>query len=91
MPRVPSDAAAYIGKRIAAERGDAGFTQDQLAVAASIDSSNLRAYESGRSLPNIRLLVRIAAALSVEPGVFLNGLTPEIFGDAVEQPHRKAG
>jgi transcriptional regulator with XRE-family HTH domain len=91
VPRVASDAAAYIGKRIAEQRALAGFTQDQLAVAANIDSSNLRAYESGRSLPNIRLLVRIATALSVEPGVFLNGLTPEIFGDSVEPAQRKAG
>jgi len=88
VPRVASDAAAYIGKRIAEQRGLAGFTQDQLAVAASIDSSNLRAYESGRSMPNIRLLVRIATALGIEPGVFLRGLTPEVFGDAVESARR---
>lgn len=90
MPRVASDAAAHIGKRIAEERGKAGVTQDQLAVAANVDSSNVRAYEGGRATPSIRLLVRIAAALDVDPGVFLADLTPEVFGDAVE-PARKAG
>jgi transcriptional regulator with XRE-family HTH domain len=56
-----------------------GMTQDQVAVASDIDSSNIRAYESGRAMPNIQSLVRIAAALDVEPGELLEGLSPELF------------
>ena len=88
MPRVASDAAAHIGRRIAEERQAAGFTQDQLAVASNVDSSNVRAYESGRAMPSIRLLVRLAAALDVSPGEFLNGLTPEVFGDSLDGARR---
>jgi transcriptional regulator with XRE-family HTH domain len=91
VPRVPSDAAAHVGKLIAKERGKAGFTQDQLAHASAVDSANLRAYESGRAMPSIRVLVRIATALGVEPGALLTGLTPEVFGDSVELYRRKAG
>jgi len=55
------------------------MTQDQLANDSGIDSSNIRAYESGRGLPNIQTLVRLAAALSVDPGSLITGLTVEMF------------
>jgi transcriptional regulator with XRE-family HTH domain len=79
VPRIASDAAAHIGKLIAAQRVFSGMTQDQLAVASGIDSSNIRAYESGRAMPSIQSLVRIASALDVEPGELLHGLTPALF------------
>lgn len=79
MPRVPSAAAAHVGERIAALRRRQAMTQDQLAVASDIDSSNIRSYESGRSMMNVHSLVRIAAALGVPPGDLLDGLTPEMF------------
>lgn len=56
------------------------MTQDQLAVKAGIDSSNIRSYESGRAMMNISSLVRIAEALEVEPGELLEGVTSEMFG-----------
>lgn len=79
VPRVSSAAAAYVGERIAEIRRRQTKTQDQLAVEANIDSSNIRSYESGRSMMNIHSLVRIAAALGVEPGDLIDGLTPEMF------------
>ncbi len=79
MPRVASDAAAHIGSRIAEQRATRGLTQDEVAVRSSIDSSNIRAYESGRAMPSIHSLVRIAAALEVAPGDLINGLTPDLF------------
>jgi len=91
MPRVASDAAKHVGQRIAATRQLAGLTQDQLAVASNVDSSNVRAYESGRAMPSIRLLVRISAALGVAAGDLLEGLTPEVFGDSVDTVQRRAG
>lgn len=56
-----------------------GITQDQLAALSGIDSSNIRAYENGRSIPSVQSLVRIAAALNVPPGDLLDELTPEVF------------
>jgi transcriptional regulator with XRE-family HTH domain len=62
------------------------MTQDQLAAVSGIDSSNIRAYENGRSTPGIHSLVRIATALGLEPGALLEGLTLEHF----EAPTEKA-
>lgn len=55
------------------------MTQDELAVQSHIDSSNIRSYESGRSMMNVHSLVRIAEALKVEPGDLLEGVTSEMF------------
>ncbi len=82
MPRVPSAAAAHIGKRIAEARRRYTLTQDQLAARTGIDSSNIRGYESGRAMPSIHTLVRIAIALDTTPGTLLEGLTLEQFDTA---------
>lgn len=79
MPRVTSDAAVYIGTRVADERRRMGMTQDELAAASGIDSSNIRAYEKGRAMPSIHTLLRIAVALGLEPSMLLDGLTLERF------------
>ncbi|QAY59263.1 XRE family transcriptional regulator [Microbacterium protaetiae] len=75
MPRVPSAAAAHIGTQIVRARQGRKMTQDQLAAATGIDSSNIRSYEGGRATPSIHSLVRIAVALDVEPGSLIEGLT----------------
>ena len=75
MPRVPSAAAEYIGARIASVRRDGPrWTQDELAAATGIDSSNIRAYESGRAMPSVHSLVRLATALQIDPGELIQGL-----------------
>ena len=79
VPRVPSPAAAVIGENIREARAAKEWTQDQLAAETGIDSSNIRAYESGRSLTNLHSLVRISAALAIDPGTLLKGLTPDLF------------
>jgi transcriptional regulator with XRE-family HTH domain len=55
------------------------MTQDQLAAASGIDSSNIRAYEGGRAMPNLHSLLRIADALGVEVSALLAGVTLEMF------------
>jgi len=60
------------------------MTQDQLAVASDIDSSNIRSYESGRAMMYVRSLVRIATALGVLPGDLIDGVTPEMFDAQAE-------
>jgi len=64
------------------------MTQDQLAVAADIDSSNIRSYESGRAMMNVRSLVRIATALEVTPGELIDELTPEMFDSQLKRVTR---
>ena len=80
MPRTASAAAAHIGQRIVGSRQKIALTQDELAAISGIDSSNIRAYENGRAMPSVHSLVRIASALGLEPGVLLEGVTPELFG-----------
>lgn len=79
VPRVPSRAAALIGGHIAALRRRLGMTQDQLAVASNIDSSNIRSYENGRAMMNVFSLVRIAEALGADPGELLEGIASHMF------------
>lgn len=79
MPRVPSPAAAYVGAQIKAARERAGFTHDGLGHATGIDSSNIRSYESGRAMPNVHTLLRLALALNTSPSELLDGLTLDLF------------
>ena len=65
------------------------MTQDQLAVRSDIDSSNVRAYEAGRALPNLQTLVRIAEALKTPAGYFLEELTVDMFPTAVSDRRRR--
>lgn len=65
------------------------MTQDQLAAETSIDSSNIRAYESGRSMPSIQTLVRIAEALDVEAGELLTGITSDMFVTRADDGRRR--
>ena len=90
MPRVPSDAAAHVGRQIVDIRRRFGLTQDDLASASGIDSSNIRAFENGRAMPSIHTLIRLAAALNVEPAELLAGLTPEHFPGAENDRRRSA-
>lgn len=89
MPRTPSAAAEQIGARIAAERKRRGLTQDQLAVLSGVDSSNVRSYESGRSMLSILTLIRLSDALKAEPGEFINGLSTDLF--VTEYQRARAG
>lgn len=56
------------------------MTQDQLANATGMDPSNIRAFESGRGMPNVYTIVRLSQALLLEePGELLKGLHAELF------------
>lgn len=90
MPRVPSAAAVHVGRQIAQTRQKYSMTHDQLAARSGIDSSNIRSYESGRAMPNIHTLVRIADALDIDPGTLLDGLTLDLF-DGIARSRRTAG
>lgn len=90
MPRVPSEAAAHVGRQVGYRRRMLAMTQDELAAASGIDSSNIRAYENGRALPNLQTLVRIAGALGLEPGELLSGLTLEMFAPSSGDGRRQS-
>jgi len=90
VPRTPSAAAALIGSRIAEERKSKGLTQDQLAVLSGIDSSNIRSYESGRSMLSILTLIRISEALHATPGSFIDEVSSADFTSPVADARRRS-
>lgn len=55
------------------------MTQENLGHVADIDSSNIRAYESGRAMPSIHTLLRIADAMRMPIDYFLKDLKLEMF------------
>ncbi len=91
MPRVASDAAAHIGALISAERQRTGMTQDELAAASGIDSSNIRAYENGRALPSVHTLVRLAEGLGTDPAALLDGIRSDMFPVPADDRRRRTG
>lgn len=79
MVRKPTAASSLVGQHIRDRRAQCQMTSDQLAVAAGVDAANMRSYENGRSIMNLRTLTRIAEALDTEPGALLAGLRSEMF------------
>ena len=65
------------------------MTQDQLAVSAQIDSSNVRAYETGRSTPSIQTLLRIAVAMRTPLAYFVEDLELEMFPQNADDGRRR--
>jgi len=60
-----------IGARIRAARTEQGMSQRELAQSGRCSVSHLRQIEEGRASPNLAALVRMAAALDVDPGQLL--------------------
>lgn len=79
MPRTPSHAASIVGAQIRAVRNERKMTQDQLAVGSGIDSANIRSFESGRALPSLQSLVRVADALGCPTSALIDDLAPGHF------------
>ncbi len=90
MPRVPSAAASHIGQLMAERRRVFGISQDAVGVASGIDSSNIRAFETGRAMPSIHTLIRIAQALDVDPGSLIDGVTLDMFSAPESDGRRRS-
>ncbi len=86
MSRPASDAARTVGDRIAAARESAGATRLDLAYHARVDPANLARYETGKSLPNLATLVRLAETLGIDPGSLVAGLRYTDFPQDRETP-----
>ncbi|MFC4224309.1 helix-turn-helix domain-containing protein [Lysinibacter cavernae] len=70
-----SQAASLVGERIRAERHRHGVSQMELAELASMHFTSLGKIERGEANPSLVTLVRIAAALNVDPAVLVAGLS----------------
>ncbi|MDR0481788.1 MAG: helix-turn-helix domain-containing protein [Cellulomonadaceae bacterium] len=85
MPRVPSPAAAQIGRNITVYRNAKGWTRDKLAGESGVESSNLAHHEAGRAMVSVPTLVKLATALQTDPGNLLVGVTPELLSQKYPQ------
>ncbi|WP_440312092.1 helix-turn-helix domain-containing protein [Leucobacter chromiireducens] len=80
MSRIHSPAAAKIGKQIRAVRLELGISQEDLGELSEINWTTIGKIERGVSSPTVETLVRLATALSVEPGSLITGVTPDDYG-----------
>ena len=66
-----------IGKNIKGLRERRGMTQESLAEALFVTRQTVSNYETGKSRPDIDMLVRIAQVLDADMNHLLYGLPPE--------------
>ena len=78
IPLTPELAAKalLIGARIRAERDKNGYTQAKLALKIGKTSGAIGQYETGRNLPNMQTLERLAKELSVTTEWLMTGDDP---------------
>jgi transcriptional regulator with XRE-family HTH domain len=68
------DIATHFGRNLARCRREAGFSQEELGVLASLHRTEIGMLERGIRLPRIDTLMKLAGALEVEPGELLTGI-----------------
>ena len=67
----PAPALAF-GEAVREKRFELGLSQEELANAAQIERSHMGKIERGEHLPNLILILRLAKALSVKPGLLVD-------------------
>ena len=67
----PLPAIAF-GKAVKEIRIQLGFSQERLGNVALIERSHMGKIERGQHLPNFALILKLASALSVKPGVIVD-------------------
>ena len=67
----PIPAIAF-GKAIKEIRMQKGFSQERLGNVAVIERSHMGKIERGQHLPNFAMIIKLANALSVKPGVIVD-------------------
>ncbi len=70
----PVEIAVRFGKNLLRARKRAGLSQEDVGFRASLHRTEIGMLERGTRLPRIDTLVKLAAAVEVEPGDLLEGL-----------------
>ncbi len=65
--------AERFGRNLFMARRRAGVSQEQLAVSAALHRTEIGLLERGLRLPRLDTIVKLAAALGIEPGDLLAG------------------
>jgi transcriptional regulator with XRE-family HTH domain len=61
------DWRAIVGENVRRLRQERGLTQEQLSFEAQIDLTYVGGIERGRRNPSLMVMIRLAAALDVDP------------------------
>ncbi len=67
----PAPALAF-GAAVREKRFELGLSQEELANQAQVERSHMGKIERGEHLPNLVLILRLAKALSVKPGLLVD-------------------
>jgi len=62
-------------------RDQANLSQQQLADSVGVSKGFIAALEGGRRVPDLRMLIQIADALGVRPGVLIDALVEKATKD----------
>lgn len=84
MPTLHSPAAQVIGSRIRDARRAQGITMEDLSELAEVSHATVGKIERGVQSPSVETLIRLAAALEIEAGEVLRGVTVEDYGASRE-------
>ncbi|MCF6378180.1 helix-turn-helix domain-containing protein [Nocardioides KLBMP 9356] len=81
MPAPPlkppiSDAAGEFGRRVRARRLELEMSQEDLAESSELHWSYLGQVERGQNNLTLHNILKVAAALDMDPGRLMKGLTP---------------
>jgi transcriptional regulator with XRE-family HTH domain len=76
MPVPLSDALQTLGGRIRERRGELGLSQEGLADKAELHWTFVGQVERGRRNLSLHNLLKLAAALEIDPGRLVEGLAP---------------
>jgi transcriptional regulator with XRE-family HTH domain len=76
MPRPISDAAGTLGKRIKTRRAQLGISQEALADRADLHWTFVGQVERGQRNLSLHNLLKLAAALELDPAKLIQGLQP---------------
>jgi transcriptional regulator with XRE-family HTH domain len=74
MAEYPHDIARRFGENLRRCRKKAGFSQEELAVLASVHRTEIGLLERGERIPRIDTWVKLAGSLSVPPGDLIAGI-----------------
>ncbi len=72
--KVDREAAQRLGKNLWSARRRAGYSQEDLGVLASLHRTEIGLLETGKRLPRIDTLMRLAAALEVGVETLVEGI-----------------
>ncbi len=75
LPPPLSDATTEFGQRVRAQRHALGLSQEALAAAAGLHWAFVGQVERGRRNLTLHNILKLAAALSINPAELVRGLT----------------